>query len=309
MRRFNAIVLAGEGGKSRSVYGMDKALLPLEERPIVCHVLSAVDAVPEIEEIFLIGPRPALIDALKKDCHHYSKKINVLEQGKNLIENIAAASREAVQNPSGIALYVAGDIPLLTGGEIDQFLSRCDMERYDYLLGVTREEALVPFYPAEGRPGIKMAYFYFKDRKYRINNLHLARPYAVGARGYIQKVYDYRYQRDVWNIVRVAFELARVRGWGLSLSYYLLSQIALALHTLGLGRVAALPRSFLALETIERTISEIFRTRFSVVETTFGGAALDIDNEKAYEAMRAMFRSWRAHLDALQPGGMKKAVG
>jgi len=56
----------------------------------------------------------------------------------------------------------------------------------------------------------------------------------------------------------------------------------------------ALPKS-----RIEQDISCLLQTRFASVPTTYGGAALDVDNEEHFEVIRLNFERWRAYQEDL----------
>ena len=51
-----------------------------------------------------------------------------------------------------------------------------------------------------------MAYFYVKGKKYRQNNLHLIKPLKIKNRHSIQRLYDYRYQKQFIYILKLLLE-------------------------------------------------------------------------------------------------------
>src|SRR6266568_3881506 len=115
-----------------------------------------------------------------------------------------------------------GDIPLATPAEIDAFVDGCDLARYDYCLGLSTEDVLQAYYPQDGCPGIQMAYFTLRDLRARQNNLHLVKPLRLGNRHYIQKMYNFRYQREWRNIMRMIWELCTTQHESLRVAYYYL---------------------------------------------------------------------------------------
>ena len=98
-------------------------------------------------------------------------------------------------------LIVPCDAPMMTSQEVGYFISHANMENYDHVLGMVSREKLKYFYPQERKQGIKMAYLHLKEDSFRINNLHLVKPLRIENREYIQKMYQYRYQRNFKNLV------------------------------------------------------------------------------------------------------------
>jgi len=323
-QKIDAFILAGEGRGSQSVLSQNKALLTIKGFPLFLYVVAALDQVERINHIYLVGPRAALSEALEKGRRSFGikKSTEVIEQQGDLLENLICGFSYSLAGRPGIGrldphlyelhhdrvgLFLSADVPLLVPEEIDEFLRGCDMKSYDYCLGVTSEEFLRPFYPSEGRPGIRMDYFYLAEKAYRINNLHLARPFKISRLNHIQDVYTYRYQRRLGNIVGVAAGILRTRRWLRGMFYYGVLRVANLFSSLRLTGLARFPRGLLQLEAIEKTVSEVLGTRFKTVETSFGGAALDVDSEAAYRAVGSMFEPWRAYQGSLAQE--KRTVG
>lgn len=313
--KLNAFVLAGNRKGSQSVYSANKALLSIKGFPLFLYVLAALDRVKQVDAIYLIGPRELLLEAIEKGkgTFRFKKSLKVIEQKETLLENLIhvftcslPGYREGLgldpdvylRNREEAALFVSADIPLLVPEEVEEFISKSP-DSSDYCLGVTQEEALRPYWPKEGRPGIRMASFYIKGKAYRINNLHLARPFKIARVEYFQKIYEYRYQRRLLNLVRVGLGILGTRGAIKIFLFYVMAQLALLFSSLRLQSVARLFRSRLALGAIEQSGSEIFGTRFKMVETRFGGAALDVDNEESYDTIVEMFDAWRTYQEGL----------
>jgi len=197
-------------------------------------------------------------------------------------------------------LIMPGDIPLATPDEIDAFVNGCDLSRYDYFLGLSTESVLRSYYPQDGRLGIQMTYFTLRDLRVRQNNLHLVKPLRLGNRHYIQKVYNFRYQREWRNILRLGWELCTTQtgSWRLA-SYYLCLHVARFLTTLGWQHFRLLQPFFLELPVVASGLSQLLQTRFTTVLTPYGGCALDIDNADHYAAVSANFERWLAHQHTL----------
>jgi GTP:adenosylcobinamide-phosphate guanylyltransferase len=312
----DAFVLAGDRGTIHPILGANKALLRLEGYPLFIHVLKALDEVPEINRVYIIGPQKKMMEEIERALPYtlFLKKIEVLEQRNSLIENILGAySRSLPGYQDGVdidqlshgdppALFLPADVPLITSAEIREFISKSDMGRYDYCLGVTSEEVLTPFYPKGDQPGIKMAYVYLRNQAFRLNNLHLARPLRVGAGRGIQNMYDHRYQKYLGNRIRIMLEILKRPGWLDVLTSYLLAQGAVFFAQSNWPRLAAVFRRPFTLPKVEREIGRFLETRFKVVETTIGSAALDIDDEESYRTLSMRFREWRGYFAQYHQG-------
>ncbi|KPJ56412.1 MAG: hypothetical protein AMJ42_05365 [Deltaproteobacteria bacterium DG_8] len=304
--KYDTILLAGDTGASRKVCGMNKAFLEINGIPLFLYVLKTLERTEKVNRICLIGPKEKLIQAIE-DHNRFleiKKDITVLEQGESLFSNAwksflhlypeaqETTSIKPIQSEKAI-LYIPGDIPLVTPFEIDTFINLCEIDKYDYFLGITPAESLNYFYPRKGKPGMKTNYFHIKEGKYRQNNLHLVKPLKVKNKEYVQKVYDYRYQRDLSNIIKLAFEFLRVyvglEGfWCYGLLHWNQFLSRLYLDPLTLPTRKLIPLSF-----IERCISRVLGTRFTTIISPLPGAVLDLDNEKDYKTMCKMFSIWQ----------------
>ncbi len=308
-RKYDAILVAGESEYSYKVRNQYKALLKINKRYCIQYVLDALLQVPSIENIYVIGPRQKLDTAFQKaniDLHQ-PKRIKILEQKANLLENVWHAylsSLPATDDPSPAdietfadkaVLVVPCDSPLITAREITYFIEQCKLENYDYILGLTPEAAMEYFYPGKDRPGIKMAYLHMKERNYRINNLHMVRPARVLHRVHINKMYEYRYQKRLMNMLLLAFYLLRIqriKKFGLLLGL----QFSLISAKLDLPWLTAIFKRWVPRRELEAAISQILKTRFTSLEVPYPGAALDIDNDQSYEILRNQFNHWRSYL-------------
>ena len=243
-QNLDVIVTAGDRHASRPVLGDNKAFLPLAGVPVINYVLSAIEQARCTARIFVVGDTARLRAALAvpNTPVRGTRPLYLLEQGNTLYENVWNAFlhtlpdytpgtdwRIYMDTPAvdKAVLVMPGDIPLVTPAEIDAFVDGCDLARYDYCLGLCTEAVLQAYYPQDGRPGIQMAYFTLRDLRARQNNLHLVKPLRFGNRHYVQKMYNFRYQREWRNIVRVIWELCTTQNGSLRVAYsYLCLHIA-----------------------------------------------------------------------------------
>lgn len=305
-KKYDAILVAGESKDSYKVYHQHKAFLRVEGQSMVSYVLRALQQVDSVRNIYVVGPKIQLLRHLAEDRIDLKtpKTITILEQRENLFENvwhtfrlslpepIEADQLETSQYRDRAVLVLPCDAPLITPHEIEYFIQNCDMENHDHVLGLTPEEALRPFYPGPGQPGIKMAYLHLKENIYRINNLHLVKPVQIKNRHYIQQMYQYRYQRNLINVGRFALKLIgkdKIHRFG----YYFGLLLGLMFSRLKLDMLVDFFRSWVPQKGLEECISNIMQTRFAGLEVPFPGAALDVDNSKDYETLKLRFRDWR----------------
>jgi len=311
--KWTAIVVAGDRGKSHPVFGKNKAFLEVAGVPVVSRVVSALGESESVAEIYVVGPRDRLEEILFPN--KIGKPVYIFDQHANLYENIWHTFLETLPSyrrgepaesiamgpeAESVVLVTAADMPLLTGAEVDEFASKCDMESYDFVLGVTSEEKLRHYYPDAGRPGIRMAYIHFREANLRQNNLHMVRPFKILNRRHIQTMYDLRYQKDARNMLRLAWEILSKEegGWG-TLGYYLLMQLSLLFARLRLGFLRDLVSRRTPLDSVTGCISRLMKTRFSIAHTSFGGATLDIDCEHDYEIIQQRFPEWMSYQEQM----------
>jgi len=306
-KKYDVILVAGEGKSSYKVYHQNKAFLTLQGKCVILYVVEALQQVKSIRDIYIVGSKDKLDQVLHSGRidRQYPKRIHVVEQKANLYENVWQTFLQSQQveledvdttpHRDKAVLIVPCDAPLITPQEVEHFISHADMDRYDHVLGLVSREKLRHFYPQASKPGIKMAYLHIQEDSFRINNLHLVKPLRIENREYIQKMYQYRYQRNFKNLV--LFGLS-VFGKDKAKHYknYIGLQLCLFFGGLGLEFVVDYFRKLNPKKELEESISTIMKTRFSALEVPFPGAALDIDNAKDYEAMKTRFEEWQEYL-------------
>ncbi len=304
-RSYPVILTAGDRGRARPVLGVNKGLLELQGAPVFTHVLASLEQSPWVEAIYLVGPKERLTEALDRPGLPFkgTKPVTVLAQWENLYLNIWNSFQQVLEDrkskdnslvPEDLTvLIVPCDIPLLVPEEVDEFVRGCDMEKYDYVVGISSERTLSRYYPQKHRRGIRLMCFHVREGSFRQNNLHMVRPMRLGNRGYIQKIYDYRLQREWGSIARLLWEIFRAEEATLSTAtWYLMLHMAALLHGIPKVPLYRLPACCLPRDRLERSVSRLLRTRFSTVETGFGGAALDIDTPEHYGVIKENFEAW-----------------
>jgi molybdopterin-guanine dinucleotide biosynthesis protein A len=309
-RKLNALVVAGDRGKSHPVFGRNKAFLEINGLPLITHVVSALDEAKSVSAIYVVGPKEKLVEALFSRAHpvREGKPVHVFEQRNNLFENVWYTFLQTIpsyrqgssvtdmarsEDAENIALVTAADMPLLTSEEVDEFVSQCDMQNNDYIIGLTRQEDLRYYYPARGKPGIRMAHMHFREGNFRQNNMHMVRPFRIENRHYVQVMYDLRYQKEFGNMVRLVWEiLRREEGSWKAVGNCLLLQFSLTFARLRLGFLRDWVRRRTRVDSVISCVSALMKTRVSYACTSLGGGALDIDKEDEYKVIKQNFQEW-----------------
>lgn len=304
-----AIVLAGDRRASHPVFGMNKALLPLEGRAVIAHVVRTLADVDVIGTVCVVGPVDRLTAALASVPERPGQVRRILPQGRSLYDNVwhtflrlvtgeeqpneAAAARV---HGDALVAVIAGDIPLATPCEVEDFLARADMTAWDYVVGLTPIEALEPYAPTAARMGVRMAALNVAEGGFRQNNLHLIRPFHVHRKYYVEEFYEARYQKEWWNAAVLMAKVFSHGGTIRALTYLARMQLAMRAQARGQERVAHWARRSVPMADVCATVGRMLRTRFTALVCPFGGAALDIDNEHDLAAMAENFRVWRGRL-------------
>jgi GTP:adenosylcobinamide-phosphate guanylyltransferase len=299
---YQAVLLAGDRGAARAVRGRSKAFVEIAGKPMVVHVLETLLHTPEISEVYVVGDAPALERAIARHgCLRLaaarSRPIHVVPQRQNLYENVwhtFLRTLPAGQPEDHAIVVVPADVPLMIPEEVSSFVRQAAERDADYVVGLSPEAALRPFAPHDGQPGIQMAYFNLAEGRFRQNNLHFVRALRMGNRHYIQDMYENRYQKQVGNMLRLGWRIARREYRNLwVIFYYLLMHLSGVLDRRGRRRGADRLRRWVPLATVERGIGALLRTRFATVLTGYGGAALDVDNDADLEIVDKMLAAWK----------------
>jgi GTP:adenosylcobinamide-phosphate guanylyltransferase len=302
-----AVVAAGDRRAAKAVHGESKPYLSLAGRPLVAHVVSMLQSVPEVSEVWVVGNAERLEVALAPLRAELVKPLHIVPQFRNLYENAWETYRRLLPGagPEGrdpgaedadrSVLFLSADLPFATPHEVSAFVRQGLAAGCDYALGLSTEEAMRDFYPAStDAPGIRMAYFNLREGRFRQTNMHLVKPARLGNRHYIEDMYEHRYQKQIGEMVKLGWTLLRAEGGGLAVLYYYgLMHLAGVADRRGWRRVADWLRNRIPMPRIEKGCSALLRTEFRFVVTEGGGCAVDIDNEPDFDAASALFERWR----------------
>ena len=304
-----AVVTAGDRRAAKAVCGESKVYLEIGGRPLVAHVVAALQRVPEVSEVWVVGDAERLRAVFSREeiRGELRKPLHIVGQFRNLYENAWQTYRRLLpgagpegRDPEGAdldvqVLYASADLPFVTPQEISQFIRRSADLGCDYALGVVREESMEAFYPTpSGGDGIRMAYFHLREARVRQSNLHLVRPARVVNRHYVDEMYEHRHQRELGSIIALAWRLLRSEQGGIRvLAYFCAMHLAGFINRRGWRRLADRVRSWIPVARVEAACSSLLRVSCRLVVTDLGGAAVDIDNEEDYRTAQLRYQEWR----------------
>lgn len=317
LKKVNAVLLAGDRRASVQVKDDNKAFLLLKCEPLLIHILRALKQSRHVQNISIVGSAARISETLQ---HHADQligdgEIRVIEQRENMIDNfkvgyvaslglpdttVFADLRGGEHNETPV-MVVPCDIPLLTPWEVDEFIDHSNMHDHDYSIGITSKKVLSHYHPTENRPGIQMIYIHVREDLMRQNNLHLAKPLKFDHLDYIEKMYEWRYQTHLFNVLRMMFALLLV-SWRFvaALKVFTFLQLSLYYDRHGHPRLADRLRMHAPLNALSLGIGRIIGARTQITYTHLGGAALDVDHDDNLDAMEIMYDDWMAHQQSLR---------
>lgn len=305
-----AIVTAGDRGAAKPIYGSSKVYLEVEGRPMVSRVVEALQQVPEVSEVWVVGDPDKLgpIFAADRECGRLHKPLHFIAQFENLYANCWEAFRRVLpdagpegRDPVGDdldqeVLYLSADLPFATPQEISAFVREGRSLECDYVIGLVPEEALDDFHSdSPTARGIRVAFFNLREGRLRQNNLHLTKPARMKNLLYVQEMYEHRHQQEFGKILGLAWELLRSDNGGLAvLYYYALMHLGGVADRHGWRWLADLLRRHVPLPRVEIGVGKLLGTRFRFAITQAGGCAIDVDTEAEYDSVTARFAEWDA---------------
>jgi GTP:adenosylcobinamide-phosphate guanylyltransferase len=308
----SAVITAGDAVASKAIYGQSKAFLAVAGRPMVVRLVLTLQQVPEVSDVWVVGNLSRLKEAFDRpDVQaELQKPLHLVEQGRNLLENAWETYRKILKQDTKVGrdpvgeevdlpiFFLSADLPFATPEELSVFARRSLLlPRCDYALGLVSEEAMREFAPqAAGEPGIEVAFFNIREGRLRQSNLHFARPARIGNLDRIEEMYEFRHQKQFFNMAGLALKLFFSQIGGPRIFFfYLIMHVAGLVDRWGLRRLADLLRRGVSLARIEQTISALLDTRFRFLVTEAGGCGVDVDTEQEYDVVSERFDAlWAA---------------
>lgn len=142
----NALILAGKkdaGQLEENSNITNKALLMINEIPMVEYVVNALLEAKLVDDIVVVGPEYDLIPFIGK------KVKKILDSTDSIIENIRIGL-EYFSDKSKI-LLLTSDIPLISGEIIDRFINKCEQYEALFYYPIISKEAIIKKYPETKR--------------------------------------------------------------------------------------------------------------------------------------------------------------
>ncbi|MHB0912785.1 MAG: NTP transferase domain-containing protein [Armatimonadota bacterium] len=140
MRKLPAAVLAGAPATPEIAqkYGITAwAAVPIAGKPMLQHVVDALDDAGSVGEVHVVGNFPGAIPP----------------RG-SLVENLVAGVEAC--GTDGLVLVATSDIPFLTPEAVDDFLARCE-EDADFYYAIVPKEACLARFPKMRRTYVRLA--------------------------------------------------------------------------------------------------------------------------------------------------------
>lgn len=183
MKQINAIVLAGDNKKGFVQQGVDnKALLPINGKPMVEYVVDALRGSPFIGRISVTGPVSVLKEHLADKADYY------MEGRESLFENIKLGMEPFINDNA--VLIVTSDIPLITSEMVSDFIQRCIRQGGDFCYPIVEKQL-----NEERFPGVERTYVRLKEGTYTGGNIMYLNPAIVDrCEEFARKLIEFRKQ-------------------------------------------------------------------------------------------------------------------
>ncbi|MDZ7671613.1 MAG: NTP transferase domain-containing protein [Halanaerobiales bacterium] len=163
--KFDALVVAGakNNGALKDYSNKEyESLIEIAGKPMVQHVIEAVENVGEISDIVIVGPEKIN----QKINSHYK----IIEPENVLINNIKKGI-DALNNDHHI-LIITSDIPLITTKTIEDFIEKCKLEKkHDLFYPIISKDINLDSYPEVDR-----TYVHLKEGIFTGGNIILVSP-------------------------------------------------------------------------------------------------------------------------------------
>ncbi|GEM_PF-825161 len=303
-RPIDAVVLAGtHQNPKRLVDGRNKAFLEIDGRPLVRHVVDALDAAAGIDRIYVVGPETELAAVLDG-----SPGARCVPQQGKMLDNAWAAIRAAEAGHEGLPeavvherpiLLVSCDLPLVSGEGIDDFIARAARLETEpgtppaMVVGVCDEDGLSPFYGDDAHPGIHRPLVQLAEGRMRLANIYVVRPRHLAHSEFLQTSFSYRKAKDWRNVMKLVFSLFRQHGGWQAAWLTCRLQLA-AMLAGGEGKTYRRVRAGNTLDRVEAAVSAVLGGPIRVAVTPFGGLSLDVDDEEDFRVLSARYEEWMA---------------
>lgn len=165
--KVDAVVLAGRynQGKLRGVSDeILEANIEVAGKPMVRYVLDALEGAPQVNAVYLVGPREEL-------GRYESPRINVVESGEDVVDNICRGLDKCTTE---YVLVSTSDIPLVTVSVVEDLIEKFASTGADFCYPVCLKEDVEARYP-----GARRTYARVKEGTFTGGNVFFVRKEIV----------------------------------------------------------------------------------------------------------------------------------
>ena len=174
----NALVLAGSGPEDKGL--PDKPFIMINGKPMVEYVVNALDNAAMVDSISVVGPRP-LLERFVKDRVSY-----IIDQSKSILDNLNLGIQPFRND--GRVLVTTSDIPMITPGAVDHFISKSRQLAADLCYPIVSKEINEKKFP-----GIRRTYVRLREGVFTGGNMMYINPRMINpCSEFAKKLLDYR---------------------------------------------------------------------------------------------------------------------
>ncbi len=167
---FDVVVLAGGDNPQFADPArpgpMLEALVDIDGRPMVVYVTDALAACPEVEKIFVVGPKDRLAAC------PFGPAVTVVEGGDSIFST--AAKGLSMVDGDRLTLVATSDIPLLTPEAVADFLRQAAPLEAEFCYPIVTKDTCERQFP-----GVRRTYVRLREGVFTGGNLFLVRPSVI----------------------------------------------------------------------------------------------------------------------------------
>ena len=168
----------------------NKALIEIDGKVMIQHVINALNESKYIENIYLVAP-----EDFKELSFNSEKPLEIIPCGDTVVENLMIAIRQSSKAES--VVITTCDNPLFRGFMLDEFIQRCLMTDADFYYSVGKESVIKASYPKMVR-----TYVPAKDDGYTGANVYFVNKERFSAdENMLAKIDSYR--KTPWKYVKL----------------------------------------------------------------------------------------------------------
>ncbi len=193
----DAIVLAGGREPDLGPGIPNKAFIKIGNRPLVAYVVAALQGARGVGRIVVAGP----VEELRRGL---PAEVLVVPDGGSIMDNVVNATD--LLGSQTLTLVAGADIPLLTSGAIDEFLTACAQDPADFYYAAVPQQAMERDFP-----GARKTYVRLTDGAFCGGSMMLFNPQALPrVRTFVERALAARKQ---------PWLLAQLFGWSVVLKF------------------------------------------------------------------------------------------